>query len=424
MTIVYSAAVKRAAIFVALCGLCAGLAGHGSAAIVEFPILSSLAEPEGITCGPDGAYWFVEFAQSRIGRIDTNGVVTEYATPSGISHPFDIVNGGDGSNLWFTESSYSQVGRINTNGVIQEFPLPYLAISTGITLGPDGRLWLLDFGQEYIPGAPTNGGVGALTLSNGVVTGGIYYNANLTIHSRPFSITSGPDGNLYFTEQFTGKIGRITTNGIITEATVNPTNGQPFDITTGPDGAIWFTEANTNALGRIDTSNFTNVMLLSLPANNSGGTVLDQPNGIVTGKDGNLYYTDSPAGIIGRVTLNGTNPPTVAQFYTPTTNANPWLVATGPDSNIWFGEFQANQIGKFLMAVPLSIQFVSNQVFISWTTNVGTNFVLEDNTGFNPTNWMVLTNIPVANTNTGLFTVDFVPTNNPPTNTLFFRLID
>jgi hypothetical protein len=50
--------------------------------------------------------------------------------------------------------------------------------------------------------------------------------------------------------------------------------------------------------------------------------------------------------------------------------------------------------------------------------------MLEDNTNLNTTNWMVLTNIPAVNTNTGQFTVDFVPTNNPPTNTLFFRLID
>jgi virginiamycin B lyase len=408
----------------ALCGLWAGLAARCAAAIVEFPIPSVAADPEGITCGPDGAYWFVEFNEGQIGRIDTNGNLREYVIPSGGSRPYDIVNAGDGSNLWFTEASYSQIGRINTNGAIQEFRLPFTATSTGITVGPDGRLWVLDFGGEYVPGAKTNGGVFALTLSNAVVTGGIYYNSNMTVHSRPFSITSGPDGNLYFSEQLAGNVGRITTNGIITEATVTPTNGQPFDMTTGPDGAIWFTMANTNALGRFATTNFTNVALFSLPPNNTAGAVADEPNGIVTGKDGNLYYTDSPAGILGRVTLNGTNPPIVAQFYTPTTNADPWLVATGPDGNIWFGELFANQIGKFLLPVPLSIQFASNQFFISWTTNVGTHFMLEDNTNLNTTNWMVLTNIPAVNTNTGQFTVDFVPTNNPPTNTLFFRLID
>ena len=423
MTIVYSAAVKRAAIFMALFGLCAGPAGRAAAATLEFPIPTGGADPEGIACGPDGAYWFVEYAQGKIGRVNTNGVMSEYQIPSGNCRPFDIVNAGDGSNLWFSEAGFNLVGRINTNGLIKEFQLPFIASSTGITMGPDGRLWLLDFGGEYVQGARTNGGVFALTLSNAVVTGGSYYNSNLTVHSRPVVIKTGPDGNLYFSEQLAGKIGRITTNGAITEATATPTNVQPFDITTGPDGAIWFTEANTNALGRIDPANFTNVVQFSLPTNNTGGLVGDEPNGIVLGKDGNLYYTDSPGGIIGRVTVNGTNL-TVVQFYTPTTNAEPWRVATGPDGNIWFGEFAADAVGKFFLPVPLSIQLTNQQVLISWTTNVGTSFMLEENPGFNPTNWVLVTNVPVVNTNTGSYTVDIAVTNNPPTNTLFFRLID
>ena len=97
-------------------------------------------------------------------------------------------------------------------------------------------------------------------------------------------------------------------------------------------------------------------------------------------------------------------------------------MATGPDSNIWFIEFAANQIGKFLMPVPLSIVLTSNDVFISWSTNVGTNFVLEANPGFNPTNWFFVTNVPT--TNGSDFTVTLPVTNTPPTNTLFFRLID
>ncbi len=421
MTIVYSAAVKRAAIFMALCGLNAGLAGRCAATILEFPVPSGAAEPNDITYGPDGAYWFTEISAGRIGRIDTNGVVGEYLIPPSLSRPNRIVNGADGTNLWFTESSYNVVGRISTNGVIQEFAIPFNVTGTGITLGPDGRLWLLDYGTEYVPGALTNGGIVAITLSNSVVTGAAYYNSNLTVHSRPFSITTGPDGNLYFTEQLAGRIGRITTNGIITETAVTPTNTQPLDITTGPDGALWFTQAATNALGRIDTN--LNITQFNLPANNTAGAVADEPNGIVLGKDGSLYYTDSPAGILGRATVDGTNF-TVTQYYTPTTNASPWLLATGSDENVWFCELAANAVGKFVLPVPLSIQLTNNLVLISWSTNVGASFMLQENPGLNPTNWVPVTNIPVASTNTGEFTVTIPATNGPPTNSLFFRLID
>jgi streptogramin lyase len=34
----------------------------------------------------------------------------------------------------------------------------------------------------------------------------------LTVNSEPFGITSGPDGNVWFTEENSSKIGRITTS--------------------------------------------------------------------------------------------------------------------------------------------------------------------------------------------------------------------
>ena len=64
----------------------------------------------------------------------------------------------------------------------------------------------------------------------------------------------GPDGALWFTEQTTNKIGRITTAGVITEYTVPTAGSQPNDITPGPDNALWFSEAVGNKIGRIDTS--------------------------------------------------------------------------------------------------------------------------------------------------------------------------
>jgi virginiamycin B lyase len=422
MTILYSAAVKRAAIFLALCGLCAGPVVHCPGAIVEFPIPSPGVAPQGLTSGPDGAYWFTEFSGNRIGRIDTNGNIIEYGVPTAGCLPYDIVTGPDGTNLWFTEASTSKIGRISTNGVIQEFPLPFTVTATGITVGPDGRLWVVDFGVQAMPGQPYNGGIIGVTISNSMVTQAVYYATNMTYASRPNSITSGPDGNLYFTEQSAGKIGRITTNGVITETLVSNGTTQPLDITTGPDGAIWFTQANLNALGRIDPSNFTNVMEFPMPANNTGGVIGDQLNGIVLGRDGNLYYADSPAGILGQVNVSGTNL-TVTQFYTPTTNAQPWRVAAGPDGNIWFGEFIANAIGEFLQPVPLRIALSTNGIVLSWSTNVGTNFVLEEDAGaYNPTNWVFVTNVPATNGNR--FTVTIPITNSPPTNMLFFRLID
>jgi streptogramin lyase len=60
--------------------------------------------------------------------------------------------------------------------------------------------------------------------------------------SSPESITTGPDGNLWFTELYGNKIGRITTNGTITEFPLPRSGGRLTQITAGPDGNLWFTK--------------------------------------------------------------------------------------------------------------------------------------------------------------------------------------
>ena len=74
------------------------------------------------------------------------------------------------------------------------------------------------------------------------------------MNSRPLGIAAGPDGALWFTESAApGRIGRITTEGDITEYS----NGlllisNPWFISAGPDGNMWFTGNNLPGLGGAD----------------------------------------------------------------------------------------------------------------------------------------------------------------------------
>jgi virginiamycin B lyase len=47
------------------------------------------------------------------------------------------------------------------------------------------------------------------------------------------------------------KIGRITAAGAVTEFTIPSDGSGPHSITTGPDGALWFTEYYGNRVGRL-----------------------------------------------------------------------------------------------------------------------------------------------------------------------------
>jgi streptogramin lyase len=69
----------------------------------------------------------------------------------------------------------------------------------------------------------------------------------------PRGIAAGPDGNLWFADE-EGRIGRITTQGVVTEFPVPGTSTRPNSITAGPDEAMWFTEATANKIGRVNVA--------------------------------------------------------------------------------------------------------------------------------------------------------------------------
>jgi streptogramin lyase len=114
------------------------------------------------------------------------------------------------------------------------------------------------------------------------------------------SITAGRDGALWFTETDSGKIGRITTSGVVTEFTIPPTtsvpagvSAEPGSIIAGPDGALWFKA--TAMVGRLTTAGAFTLFTIS---NATSG-----PEAIASGPDGALWFTeDNDNSKIGRVT--------------------------------------------------------------------------------------------------------------------------
>ena len=61
--------------------------------------------------------------------------------------------------------------------------------------------------------------------------------------NRPYSIVTGPDGNLWFTESDGNSIGRITPDGQAKR--LHPAHARtasPTGSRSGPDGNLWFTE--------------------------------------------------------------------------------------------------------------------------------------------------------------------------------------
>src|SRR3954469_5047322 len=51
------------------------------------------------------------------------------------------------------------------------------------------------------------------------------FSAGISPGARPFGITVGPDGNLWFTERGANRIGRITLAGVVTEFSAGISEG-------------------------------------------------------------------------------------------------------------------------------------------------------------------------------------------------------
>ena len=207
-------------------------------------------------------------------------------------------------------------------GTITEFPLSTSSSPFRIAAGPDANLWFTNQGTKAIGRITTSGAITEFSIA---VNGG-------NVGSVPRQIRVGADGNIWFTDVGSiPAIGRITTSGAITEYSL-PAGSVPTALALGTDGNLWFTDksASAPAIGRITSSGA--ITEFSIAAN--GGNIGSLPNGITPGPDGNLWFTDQGATkAIGRITTNGAITEFSAGLNVPSL---PAAITPGPDGNIWF----------------------------------------------------------------------------------------
>ncbi len=214
-------------------------------------------------------------------------------------------------------------------------PLP--ASFGDLCLGPDGNIWLT-----------------ATTGAIEKVDDGGRFTPYLLFGATPEGISVGADGNMWFAEEQVGKIGRITTNGVITSFALPAPQGgssNPTDTTPGPDGRTWFVDQGTGTVGYGAVTSSGKIAKYRLPSAST-------PQAIVAGPDGNLWITDLGLNAIDVVSTSGRM---IASHRLPSPNAQPWGMTIGPDRNVWFAEFKANRIGRMTMSGGLKEYLVPSQ---------------------------------------------------------------
>src|SRR5215208_4496019 len=161
-------------------------------ALKTFRIPTANSQPRDITLGSDGNMWFTEseLDVSQIGRIDSQGTITEFVVPTQFSQPSKIIAGVDGA-LWFTEPSGFPfgIGRIATDGTFTEYGLdlntcsPCSITPSGIAASADGNIWFTDSNRSAIGKLDPSTPLGTFT----------FYDIP-TPNAGPSGITVGPDG--------------------------------------------------------------------------------------------------------------------------------------------------------------------------------------------------------------------------------------
>jgi streptogramin lyase len=203
-------------------------------------------------------------------------------------------------------------------------------------------------------GSPLPGPSPAPTLGPGIVS-----EAKIpTAAATPLGITSGPDGNLWFTEFNGNKIGKAVPNsfpaaGSIVECGPLPSaNSGPVDIVSDAStpNKVWFDEFASDRIGNVDTSTCT-YNEFAIPTANAG------PEGLTADQNGVLWFAESATGIgaVAKMTIGGT----VTEYATGLQGSNPISVAIAGDNTVWYVDGGRNSVGHltFPGGVPTFVDY-------------------------------------------------------------------
>jgi virginiamycin B lyase len=217
-------------------------------------------------------------------------------------------------------------------GVVIEYPVPSAnATPFGITSGSDGNLWFTELSTNNI---------GRITPSGAIVEFPIP-----TANSGPLDISAGSgNSNLWFDEDSASKIGSITTSGAFAEFVTPTANAGPAGLAPDTLGNLWFAEFNVGRIAKITTGG----VITEYPISYSSS----EPDSVAVTPDNTVWYLDFFNNAVGHLTFPG-GTPTFIEYPIPTAGNGPEDIIVGPDHNLWFTEFgnlsvgQTSRIGEF-----------------------------------------------------------------------------
>jgi len=255
--------------------------------IREWAVPTKGAHPHDPAVGADGALWFTEQMQNKIGRVDPKtGEFKEYALKVENSGPHGLVADRDG-NIWFTGNFAHYIGKLDPKtGAVTEYKMPDAKAEDPHTaiIDAQGMMWFTVQVGNFVGRLDTRSGkIDLLKVP--------------TANSHPYGIQLNSQGIPFFCEFFTNKLASIDPKTLAIHEYTLPDGVRPRRIAIDSADRIYYSDYERGHLGRLDPRSGESKLW------NSPGGEKSNPYGIAITPDGMVWYSES-----------GVKPNTVIRF--------------------------------------------------------------------------------------------------------------
>ncbi len=295
------------------------------AQINEFPAPVTRAMPMHMAMDGASNVWFGEFRAGKLVRY-ANGKMTTYDIGPA-SGPMNLwVNKADGS-VWFSALG-NYIVHLTVAGKVTTYPIPSPnSMPMGVTGDSQGNIWFAEMFTNKIGVVRTNGRIDEYDIP--------------TPLSMPTGLTVDQYDNVWFAESGIGKIGVLRKNGSFNEYRL-PIGGHPMGISYSANqktqDVVWFTETIGNSIGSITQTG--KITQYKLP------TPLSMPMMTMEDALGNVWCTEMDRNQICRLRSDRK---TISEYRIPTRMSGPMGLSVDMNNgSVWFGETRGNSLGQLI----------------------------------------------------------------------------
>jgi len=186
--------------------------------VTHFQLNTLAALPIFLSASPDGGMWGTELYGSTILNITKDNLVREFNIPTANSRPIAIIPDPLGNCMWFTEEAGVKIGKIDNRGHITEYTVPALQkndILASLTFDQEGNLWVQVYVDTHHPEPQGYDYIIQFDKSITSLKDNNLSGVPFVIHTIPsrmsmmHRIKTDAEGNIWFTEMMTDKLGKI-----------------------------------------------------------------------------------------------------------------------------------------------------------------------------------------------------------------------